>query len=463
MCCILLDPTCRQSMDWQSCANGVQSPRESMLTPQTSITQLPLIKRDKNALEYLGAATIADFLAADLEQVCLLPRFGATTYSRLKRARNRLQDLMFFNGSADSKYCDTSEDGIRGLRLSSRELRTLRRLQVKTVHDFLLLDLTNTRRRLPGCGLVTFNRLTRTQADLRRKWGYEPPIAPTDQMAADNDQNTYESAIVFVSQPPTLGSWRRLPLFSETAMSGVCAEHLHESYQPNVPVQRLLPSRHAQRAFALSQIVFLGELLLTPGPQVIRGRGLGVGTLATIRSLVGDFLRDSLSGIGEPIDVSSPEAYLQSLIYPVIKDDRQRRVLLARMDGQGKPRVLEDVAHEFCVTREGIRQIERKALRKLWYWPQSEALKLLHHRIQAMLQNLAPVLTLESIVEGLRVFFGWDYTLSPHAVTKLLPAFSDLKLVDKRFVCRQELPGAEGAGWSPLLEMKVPAAVSVNY
>ncbi len=46
--------------------------------------------------------------------------------------------------------------------------------------------------------------------------------------------------------------------------------------------------------------------------------------------------------------------------------DRERRVLELRFGlGDGYSRTLEEVGHQFRVTRERIRQIEAKALRKM--------------------------------------------------------------------------------------------------
>ncbi|MCJ7655081.1 MAG: sigma-70 family RNA polymerase sigma factor, partial [Dehalococcoidia bacterium] len=56
--------------------------------------------------------------------------------------------------------------------------------------------------------------------------------------------------------------------------------------------------------------------------------------------------------------------------------DRERRVLLLRFGLEDdRPRTLEEVGKEFNVTRERIRQIEAKALRKLRHPSRSRKLK----------------------------------------------------------------------------------------
>jgi RNA polymerase primary sigma factor len=56
--------------------------------------------------------------------------------------------------------------------------------------------------------------------------------------------------------------------------------------------------------------------------------------------------------------------------------ERERQVIEMRFGlTGGEPRTLEEVGREFGVTRERIRQIESKTLRKLAHLPEAQSLR----------------------------------------------------------------------------------------
>lgn len=92
-------------------------------------------------------------------------------------------------------------------------------------------------------------------------------------------------------------------------------------------------------------------------------------------SHLGDFIPDD--NITVPIEAAS-FSLLQEQLVEVLDTltDREQRVLKLRFGlGDGRSRTLEEVGKEFNVTRERIRQIEAKALRKLRHPSRSRKLK----------------------------------------------------------------------------------------
>jgi RNA polymerase primary sigma factor len=92
-------------------------------------------------------------------------------------------------------------------------------------------------------------------------------------------------------------------------------------------------------------------------------------------SLLGDFIADE--HIPSPEDQTS-KALLKEHLEEVLAtlNDRERKVLIMRFGLEdGRPRTLEEVGKAFGVTRERIRQIEAKAIRKLKHPSRSKKLK----------------------------------------------------------------------------------------
>ena len=92
-------------------------------------------------------------------------------------------------------------------------------------------------------------------------------------------------------------------------------------------------------------------------------------------SHVGDFIEDE--GAMSPDDYASNELLKDELNEVLLElTDREEKVLRLRFGlDDGRTRTLEEVGKEFNVTRERIRQIEAKALRKLKHPSRSKRLK----------------------------------------------------------------------------------------
>jgi len=92
-------------------------------------------------------------------------------------------------------------------------------------------------------------------------------------------------------------------------------------------------------------------------------------------SHLGDFIEDRATL--PPADAASREL-LKAQLNKVLSEltERERRVIMLRFGLEdGRARTLEEVGKEFNVTRERIRQIEAKALRKLRHPSRSRKLK----------------------------------------------------------------------------------------
>lgn len=92
-------------------------------------------------------------------------------------------------------------------------------------------------------------------------------------------------------------------------------------------------------------------------------------------SHLGDFIHDTTAPT--PYDAASRELLKEHMVEVLGSlSEREQKVLRMRFGlDDGRPRTLEEVGKEFAVTRERIRQIEAKALRKLRHPSRSKKLK----------------------------------------------------------------------------------------
>ena len=85
-------------------------------------------------------------------------------------------------------------------------------------------------------------------------------------------------------------------------------------------------------------------------------------------------IRENIAKVGEALNIEGLKEQLMEVLDTLT--DREKKVLRLRFGlDDGRARTLEEVGKEFQVTRERIRQIEAKALRKLRHPSRSKKLK----------------------------------------------------------------------------------------
>lgn len=177
--------------------------------------------------------------------------------------------------------------------------------------------------RIPVHMVETINKLARTQRRLLQEYGRDPSakeIALEMDLLTEDDMHAIKEALANKTpiDPALERRWRRAA----------------------TKVRRI--QRIAQEPMSLETPIGSEE-----------------------NSYLGDFIEDET--VPGPVDAASKQL-LKEQLHEILTSlsERERKVLEMRFglnDGQG--RTLEEVGYEFGVTRERIRQIEAKALRKL--------------------------------------------------------------------------------------------------
>ncbi len=188
--------------------------------------------------------------------------------------------------------------------------------------------------RIPVHMYETINKIVRVQRELVQKLGHEPSV---EELALELDYLTPEET-----------------------------EQIKKAQKNDEPIDPVLNRKWRQSVSKIRDI-----LRISMDPMSLE-TPVGNGEEATE---FGDFIPDE--SVVEPVDAASKEL-LREQIRSVLSflSDREREVLEMRFGlNDGKDHTLEEVGRSFGVTRERIRQIEAKALRKLRHPSRSKSLR----------------------------------------------------------------------------------------
>jgi DNA-directed RNA polymerase alpha subunit len=420
------------------------------LSFETKISDLSLTAKERHALEVLGINTVDEFLRLNVRDVFSLRGYGQRTYSLLRKSQAKLHGEIGHAPIPPGEL--TLQTSIAELPLSVRGLKALRLLDVHTVGEFLSLDLRQPLQ-VRNCGVTTYQDLVEKQALIAARFTPEQLLENGTPTHALVSQLAMEERCRIAKAPITSENIRSLPFFSGEPLDGIVPADLHKSYHPEVPIEYLSLTGRATRALREKGITRLGELLLRP-VQELHGRWqCGIKTLRQLQQTVAQFLESPLCPTSSAlVDGSSPEAFVLSMIAPLLPNARQRTVFLERLGLDGQFRTLEQVGQAHGLTKERIRQIEKAAIRKLVSWRGRASLSPLHDVITAVLHERGPLLSLRSVSRELQRMYGWTKALHPRTIEKLMPAFLDLKCVSRNLVSAHDFRCTECQTLPTILE-----------
>ena len=401
-----------------------------MLSLESPVWQLPLTGKERRALHVLGVSTVREFLDLDVRRVLKVRSFGAVTYARLNASQKALREKPLPDQGDDDAVGSFLRKSVAELELSVRGLTALAQLHIDTVADFLKFDLRS-RPPIKNCGLLTVRELTGLQQSLRQRL---PSDVRSSLIKGEREEVAEMCRLAAARTQMAASSWRLLPFFSGEPLSGIRADQLHASCCPGVLISYLRPGTECDEVLTIAGVRSVGELLLTPHDQLRGANRLSGASLATLQALVKEFLCGPPEHVPQKVDYSTPEGFLASLVAPVLSDERQRRIFLNRIGWRGPRPTLAALGEEYGVSRERIRQIEKKAQKKLTHWRARSALAPLHDLVCSLLSEHSRPLSIAFICQRLQDRCKWPRPFKRLALKKLLPAFPDLKLVGEEHV-----------------------------
>lgn len=395
--------------------------------------------KENTALKLLGITTISEFLELDLRRVLTLRGYGERTVSLLRASQTELRCRLGIGKCQDTPNGDVElHTNIAELPLSVRGRKALRRLNVNTVREFLAMDLTQPLD-LPNCGETTYRELVAKQTMIASRLTPEgllrhdaPLKSPTADEAMERRRQAARSAF-------TEKNVRLLPLFCGERLDATTPEELHESYHAGTAIGDLFLNGRVLNVLQRAEIHFLGDLLLRSCRELLGNWKCGIGTLMKVQEGVLLFLKDS----GEArsvtgVDSTSPEAFIRSMIGPLVRNERQQAVLVQRLAVDGTRRTLEELGKAYHLTRERVRQIEKAAMRKLLTWGGRRALSPFHDFVVSLLRERGPMVSCRFIARALQRAHGWETTVHAKTIEGLLQVFPDLKCIGRKLVSEHD-------------------------
>ncbi len=294
---------------------------EAGMTPEAYLETLPDDERER--IE----ATIRDGKRAEQELVQSNLRLVVSVAKRYSGRGMSLLDLIQ-EGNLGLLRAVQKFDYTRGFKFSTYATWWIRQAIMRAIADQARTI------RIPVHMVESINRVMRTQRELTQKLGREPT---PEEIAVEMDFIEPEEEREAIRQ--ALAQGKPLNATQKRALRRAAAK-----------VRNII--RMAQEPMSLETPVGNEE-----------------------NSFLGDFIKDETSP--EPADAAT-QRLLREQVQEILSelDERERQVLEMRFGlTDGRNRTLEEVGQEFGVTRERIRQIEAKALRKLRHPQHSRKLR----------------------------------------------------------------------------------------
>ncbi len=326
--------------------------RHPLLTQEEEVAIAQRIKAGQEALAELKARAEEAGLTSD-EFLAALPeeereRIESLIYDGRKAERELVQSNLRLVVSVAKRYVgrgmsllDLIQEGNLGLLRAVQKFDHTRGFKFSTyatwwIRQAIMRAIADQSRtiRIPVHMVESINRVMRTQRALTQKLGRDPT---PEEIAVEMDFIEPEDERDAIRQ--ALAEGRPLNPTQKRALRRATAK-----------VRNII--RMAQEPMSLETPVGNEE-----------------------NSFLGDFIKDESAPA--PVDAATRQL-LREQVEKILKElnDRERKVLEMRFGlVDGRNRTLEEVGNEFGVTRERIRQIEAKALRKLRHPQRSRKLR----------------------------------------------------------------------------------------
>ncbi len=203
-----------------------------------------------------------------------------------------------------------------------------------------------------------------------------------ENLASAINVNIYKDASITddnyylpLTKTPTEESIQLLPLFGNIELSNnMSVEKLHPDFKAQTPLNDIAFPVRSSNVFRDMGLSSLGELLLTSSNELMIQNNFGKNSLSQVQEIVRSYIfslnLDVDRNINDEekincIDYSSYQKLIHSFVANNVRTLRNQTIVCSRLGYKGNIPTLEELGNQFGVTRERVRQIEAKGIRRL--------------------------------------------------------------------------------------------------
>lgn len=237
---------------------------------------------------------------------------------------------------------------------------------------------------------------------------------PFSEKQQDEEINPSLSLKEVFAAPPQQSSLFMLPFFSSRNIKDLSENDLHSGFHASDKLTDYALSTRTATVLSQLGLKTIGELLFTPGSSLLRAKNFGRRSLNELREFIlsicqtGNGTKD-VDARTSQIDYTSYLSMIVSFIKTIENNQRNQELFLKQLYcRKEKLETLEELGQYFDVTRERVRQIQLKLLRKARIKINLSLLDFFWKRIDSLVVQGGGIIYLEEIPAVLQNCFKWE-------------------------------------------------------
>lgn len=349
---------------------------------------------------------ILNFLKANYTEGALMPPLPPEDQLMMMPPESSIELLPLFSSQGLQNFsADQLPPGFQGhlknkdLALSVRSSNILEELQLETIGEVMLT---------PG-------------SDLLKKSNFGQKCLRELQNVV-RELCTGGAQLEQLALPPTEHSLSILPLFSSQRFRGLAAADMHPGFQASTKLSDLIISHRTSNVLEVLGLETIGEVILTPGDELLHTKNFGRNSLKELRDIVRSLcLADGQGEEQDTVDYSSYDAMVKYFVSQCVKSKRDQQLFKQRFCfTDGKVPTLEELGQQLGITRERARQIFQKGLDRLRIKANLDRLRSFWQKLDALVLQGGGLVKLETLSTVLQAHYEWASPPFPLALGQFL-------------------------------------------